>query len=191
MVKLTGQAKAAFLNKMATGRARAARRRNEQPPPVRPRPPRRRRRAKPGSNSDTKKYTKKPKPRPPPEWFGSRKNPSLLTITNPKLLTITNPTTRSAIAGATRKYRRFHGQAPRRVVRLKKGTTRKDPLILIGLGRAVEIIYEPRSGHRRRIQWFHEFGRDAVLAVSEDGKRLFIVNAKGRVLFDFSRGITG
>lgn len=184
MGQLTGQAKAAFLKKMATGRARAARRRNEQPPPVRPRPTARgRRRAEPSSNGDVKKRRR-------PRGFRGE-NPSLLTITNPELLTITNPTTKTAIAGATRKYRRFHGQAPRRVVRLKKGTTRKNPLVLIGLGRAVEIIYEPRSGRRRRIQWFHEFGHDAVLAVSEDGKRLFIVNAKGRVLFDFSRGIIG
>lgn len=106
---------------------------------------------------------------------------------NPDLLTISgaNPISTAALAA----YSRFHGEkgAP---VAIRIPRRPGMPRDLVGLGRALAIIYRPRRGHRRRSAWEHKFGADVHLAASADGRQLFVVNGpKGRMHVDFRRGI--
>lgn len=107
---------------------------------------------------------------------------------NPEILSIVNPAQEAELRRAYAQYRKFHGTEPTTLTpRGRKGARQRK--ILIVLGRVVDIIYEPRTGQRKRIHWVHSFGRDARLATDASGKHLYIVGKQGQVQVDFSRGI--
>lgn len=106
---------------------------------------------------------------------------------NPQLLTIGNPSTVSAsdMRKARDAYKRFHGiEPPPQCVHVGDGKG-----VLIGLGEIKRIDYGPKRGHRKGPIWFHHFKPGAVLASSPDGRRLVILDPKGKVLVDWDRGI--
>lgn len=97
---------------------------------------------------------------------------------------IHNPSRRPELKRALAQYRKFHGVNPRKA--LKRGTGKQ---VLVALGDVVEIVYEPRRGQRKRVHWVHKFKQRAILATDENGRGLFIVDPKGRVMVDFGAGI--
>lgn len=109
----------------------------------------------------------------------ARKNPA-------QLLTLGNPGVSSRdLAKAKAAYKRFHGiEPPDSVIHHGAGEG-----ILIGLGQVHRIDYGPRRGQRKGPIWFHHFGPGCVLCTSPDGKRLVVLDTKGRKLVDFERGI--
>lgn len=102
---------------------------------------------------------------------------------NPQLLTIGNPSKRD-LAAAVRAYKQFHGVDPRKALELGG----KGP-VLVALGELREIVYQPRRGERRGPAYFHHFKPGNLLAATPDGKRLVIVDRKGRTAVDFDLGI--
>ena len=91
-------------------------------------------------------------------------------------------------------YEDFHGAAP-------KGTRKvhvKEPKRLVKIGRLKSLVYQPDNPSKRKGTNFeHRFGdygykfkrgQEPILAVSDDGKQLFIV--EGKYEFD-ERGIVG
>jgi len=61
--------------------------------------------------------------------------------------------------------------------------------VLVALGELREIVYQPRRGARRGPAYFHHFKAGNILATTADGKRLVIVDRKGRKAVDFDLGI--
>jgi hypothetical protein len=106
---------------------------------------------------------------------------------NPQLLTIGNPSTVTAreLQQARAAYKRFHGiDPPPKCVHVGDGKG-----VLIGLGEIKRIDYGPRRGRRKGPIWYHHFAPGAVLASSPDGRRLVILDPKGKLLVDWDRGI--
>ena len=134
-----------------------------------------RKRARPRTGSRTRNTRTTPKARP---TKASRKS-------NPELLILTNPAS-PELARAVKRYRKFHGVDPKRALRRGRGKKAK---VLVGLGDMIEIVYEPRRGQRKRVHWFHQFKRRAILATDADGNGLYIVDPSGKVMVDFSAGI--
>ena len=102
---------------------------------------------------------------------------------NPELLVV-NPSTASR-AKAAAAYRQFHGVNPKKATKLGRGKG-----VLIALGELREIVYQPRRGNRSHgAAFFHNFKPGNVLATTPDGKKLVIVDRKGRKAVDFDLGI--
>jgi len=88
------------------------------------------------------------------------------------------------VAAAVRAYKQFHGVDPKKAFKLGK----RGP-VLVALGELREIVYQPRRGERRGPAYFHHFKPGNLLAATADGKRLVIVDRKGRTAVDFDLGI--
>jgi hypothetical protein len=98
----------------------------------------------------------------------------------------------------TNLYSRFHGTPPLRT----RPVSYKQPSAgerLVKIGRIVEIVYhpEPPSQHSKSL-YSHKFGdygdrmgkNKPILAVSQDGKQLYIINDAANPIFG-ERGIVG
>lgn len=108
-----------------------------------------------------------------------KKNPQLLTLGNPRRVPD------SELEEAFAAYRKFHGVDPS-PDRVHRGGGAG---VLIGLGEIKRVDYGPKRGKRKGPIWFHHFKPGCVLCTSADGRRLVILDPKGKRLVDFARGI--
>ena len=91
-------------------------------------------------------------------------------------------------------YESFHGNPPANIRKVHI----KDPKRLVKIGRLKSLVYEPEAPSKRKgTHYEHAFGdygykfkkgQEPILAVSEDGKQLFVV--EGKYIFG-ERGIVG
>ena len=96
-------------------------------------------------------------------------------------------------------YRSFHGANPKNVRKVSLKLPKKGEK-LVKIGRLVEVVYIPESPSKRKgTAYQHSFGDTGesmmlpdkpILAVSADGKQLFILNDKSHPKFG-GRGIVG
>lgn len=98
----------------------------------------------------------------------------------------------------TRLYEKFHGTSPRRLRKVSFRNPKPGEKV-VKVGRLVELVYHPEPPSKRSgSQYIHSFGDygfkfknvQPVLAVSNDGKQLYIINDKASPKFG-EKGIVG
>ena len=92
------------------------------------------------------------------------------------------------IANPASLYQRFHGTPPAKVLKVKFSPPKPGEK-LVAIGFLEEVVYKPFGSSQRRGQLFHHQMGDTgnginperpILAVSQDGKRLYIIKNKAK-----------
>lgn len=95
-------------------------------------------------------------------------------------------------------YQQFHGRPPTRI-RIAYYKSPKSKEKVIKIGRLAELVYNPEPPSQYAGKYYkHQFGdygykfgkQQPILAVSRDGKQLYIINDRAKPKFG-KRGIVG
>lgn len=140
--------------------------------------------------------------RPNARRRGVRCNPGqLMILANPlppKLMRFAqrlSPSARVRFMKAVHRYKKFHGVWPKKITKVGSNPG-SSPAFLVGMGRTEDVSYSANKGYRgsskKGIPWRHRFRSKPVMATTETGKQIVILNRPGASrefgVTDFIRG---